>query len=96
VEKWKRFKVGRTSVNTGASSEHSSTVTCVEVKEQIDQRIRDNRKMDVVEIGSGTSIHNGKMLYKNGLRPNGKMCYSEGIGKLVDRWNKRIESVGCC
>jgi hypothetical protein len=41
----KRFKGGRTSVVDDASSERLPTVTRKAVKQQIDQRIRDNRQI---------------------------------------------------
>jgi hypothetical protein len=40
--------------------------TCVQVKEQIDLRIRDNRKIVTDETG----ICHGEKQCKNGLRPN--------------------------
>jgi hypothetical protein len=42
-----RFKGGRTSVADDARSGRPSTVTCVQVKEQVDQRIRDNRRISI-------------------------------------------------
>jgi hypothetical protein len=41
------FKEGRTNIDGACSG--SSTVICVEVKEQFDQRIRDNRRIPIDE-----------------------------------------------
>jgi hypothetical protein len=48
-ERVERFR-GRLTCNGEARSRRSSAVTYVEVKEQIDHRIRDNRKMGIGEI----------------------------------------------
>jgi hypothetical protein len=49
-----RFKGGWTSVDDERTGR--STVTCNEVKEQIDQRIWDNRRISIDETASETSI----------------------------------------
>jgi hypothetical protein len=47
-------------------------VSCFEIKEQFDQRIRDNLKFITDEISSEMNISHGKKRYKNGLRPDRK------------------------
>jgi hypothetical protein len=60
------LKGGRKSVD--ASSGRLSTATCVEVKEQNDYRVRDNRRISVDETASDMSTTHGKNRCKNGLR----------------------------
>lgn len=56
-----RNKVGRTSFVAQAISGHTSTVTSVEIKEQIDKCIRDNRRITFDEkSASETKISRGK------------------------------------
>jgi hypothetical protein len=62
-----RYKVGRTSVDD-ADSERSSTVSSVEIEQQIDQRIRDNLLLTVNETAQEMSISRGKKRYKNDLK----------------------------
>jgi hypothetical protein len=50
----------------------SSIVTFVEVKGQINQRIRDNQRIIIDETTSEISICGGKKRFKNGLTPNQK------------------------
>jgi hypothetical protein len=59
-----RFEGGRTSV-VDAGCGRPSTVTCVEVKHQIDRRIRDNRRISTDKTISEMSISHGKKQYKN-------------------------------
>jgi hypothetical protein len=78
---------GRTGVD-GACSGQSLTVTYVEVNEQIDQHIRDNRRISTDEITSAVSISNGKNWCKNGLKPNRKHF-------ILTRWNVWIGKQEC-
>jgi hypothetical protein len=50
-----------------ARSEGPSTETCIEVKEQIEQRIRDNRKISSEQTAYEMSISYGKKWHKNAL-----------------------------
>jgi hypothetical protein len=43
------------NIENAAHSGRMSTLTCAEVKEQIDQRIRDNRRISTDEAASGVS-----------------------------------------
>jgi hypothetical protein len=61
-----RFKGGRTSIDD-VPSELQSRVTYVEVKQKINERIWDNRRMSNGEIKSKSSVSHGKM-FKNRLR----------------------------
>jgi hypothetical protein len=49
------------------------------VKEQIDRRIRDNRRISTDETVSEMSMMKLKKLCKNDIRPNRKKLYSDGI-----------------
>jgi hypothetical protein len=55
-ERVQRYSGRRTSVCDNARSVRTSTVTCTEVKEQIDQSIRDNRRMNTDETSCEMSI----------------------------------------
>jgi hypothetical protein len=62
-----------------------SNVICVEVKEQIDHCIGDNRKMSVDKIMCEMGISHGKKRYKNVLRANQKyfnLMESGNLGPL--------------
>jgi hypothetical protein len=57
---WAEWFKGRAmSVDYGRSG-RSSTVTCVEVNKEIDQRIRDNRRVNISKNASEISISYGK------------------------------------
>jgi hypothetical protein len=71
---------GWTSVDVACSG-RSSTVICVEVKEQIYQRIRDNRRLSTDETVSEMSIILGRRRDKNNSRPN---------IKYFSQWNRKI------
>jgi hypothetical protein len=45
-----------------------STVSCVQVKEQLERRIRDNRKISTDETVSEMSVSHGRKQYKSNLR----------------------------
>jgi len=66
------FKGGRT-VADSVSFGLLSSVTCDEVREKIDQRIRNNR----------SRIWNEYQLWGERLRPQQKVFYSNGVRKLV-------------
>jgi hypothetical protein len=70
-----------------------STVTCVGVEEEIDQRIRDNQEISVNEIVPEMRISRGKKQCKIGLRPNG-IFYYDWMRKCVDCWTNCIENQG--
>jgi hypothetical protein len=54
------FKGRQISVVNETRSGWPSNVTCVEVKEQKDQRIRDRRTITIYETASKISISHGK------------------------------------
>jgi hypothetical protein len=62
-----RFNEGRVNIDD-AHCGKLSTVTCIEVKEEINQRVRDNRKISTHEIISDMSTSQRKKLCKSGLR----------------------------
>jgi hypothetical protein len=70
---WKDSKEGRRSVDDVRSG-RPSTVKCIEVKDQIDKRIRDNRGVSTDETASETNITHVKKRCRNGLRLN-RSCY---------------------
>jgi len=61
---------------TGCSCAFWATIDwkICEIKKQIDQRIRNNRKMSTDETTCEMSINHGRNQCKNGLRPNRKHC----------------------
>jgi hypothetical protein len=75
VHEWmENISVGRMNIVHDVRAERPSSGTCVEAAEQINQRIRDNRKICIDEISSEMSIILGIKWCKNGLRPIRKYC----------------------
>jgi hypothetical protein len=66
------------------------TVTCVGVKDQIDQRNRDNRRINTDETASEVSIGHEKKQHKNVLRRNRKYSILMEVGniELLRKWIK--------
>jgi hypothetical protein len=60
-----------------------STLTGVEAKKQIKQRIGDNRAIATNGTGFELGISNRKKRCKNSLRPQPKLFNSHGIRKFV-------------
>jgi hypothetical protein len=63
-----RFKEGRVGVNESCG--RPSTVTCDEVEMQVNQRIRDNRRISVYIIALEASVMHGHKRSQCGLRPS--------------------------
>jgi hypothetical protein len=57
-------------IHDDASSGRPSTLVCAEVVEQVDRRVRGNRRINTDEISAEMNIDNGKKRCKNSLRPN--------------------------
>jgi hypothetical protein len=66
----KLYKERKTGVCNGPSSGRSSTVKSVEVKEQINQRIRDNLRISNDKTASEMRISVGTNLCKGDLKEN--------------------------
>jgi hypothetical protein len=76
-----------------------STVSCVEVKEQINQRMRDNRRNVTVGTVSKRSISHGKKRCQNGLRTSrkylivmqsGNVCV---VGQYIEKEGDHVEKL---
>jgi len=67
------------NIENAAHSGRMSTLTCAEVKEQIDQRIRDNRRISTDEAASGVSTTEWKERCKNDIWPNQKRFTPENL-----------------
>lgn len=64
-----------TSVDDDDRPGRSSAVTCVEVKEQLDRCIWDNRKINIDKISSESSVGHERKRYKNDVSATGNMLF---------------------
>jgi len=86
-----RFRGGRRSIVDDRRSGQPSPVTCVEAKEQLHQRIRDNRIMSIQEIASKMNINHGRKSCKMIQDPTEiiSFCWNEKpCGSLCERHRK--------
>jgi hypothetical protein len=74
------IKGGRTSATDDARFGKPSAVTCVKVTEQMDQHIRDNQRISIIEIICGQSWEEAA---REWLKTQHKF-YSDGMRTLVD------------
>jgi hypothetical protein len=73
------FKIEETSDNDDSSCQRPSTHTCVEVKSQIYQCIRDKRRIRTDGIQSEMNIVRGRKRCKNNLRLNEKIDRNKAL-----------------
>jgi hypothetical protein len=90
VYKWvERFK----RVWESGDDAHSGwplNTTCVDVKKQNNQRIRDNRTIKTNNTAFEIKISHEKTLCNNGLISNRKH-YSDGIRRVLNQWTNYTE-----